>query len=620
VVPGADDPQSEIWCLAHAAEPGAADNASGVAVCLEAARILEDLIASGKMRRPRRSIRFLNGFECYAFFHYLEHQPRFDRPLAGICVDTVGLQPRHCGGRLYWHSTIPMSAQFVNDIGRTLYSRLFTGGRATYRVRSAPFVATSDTLIGDPVYGFPCPWLTNCWRRYGTPYSVYHSSGDLPNLLSRPALAALAAGTAGYLAVLADLDTDSVIQLAKAETGRLTAMLRRGVEAPAEALLRAQHEQSLLQLERWFWGGTREAGIAALADCRRRFEACRAKGRSRGSRSGNAGAVPYRTAPLTPDPNNLLPPLAQRVRSGRLRPWALYWADGKRNCAEIARLLSGEYGATVPVEEVADYFETMAATGYARLVPAAALVSSAQLVRDLRRLGLRRGMDVMVHASLAAVGHVAGGPATVVDALLSVIGARGNLLMPSFNHREAALFNPAATRTVSGVIAETMWRRPDCVRSEHPTHAVAAIGPQAADWCADHVARGIWGANSPIGALLAADGYILSLGVDHECRTVYHLAEIDLAAPCMDSFGVTDRVLTADGSVAEVPGLAFRATLCPQPSAALGSMLDAAGRQQHGNVGNARSTLAKARDIWLMRRRQLADACPRCRVRPHPGR
>ena len=117
---GACDPQDEIWAVAHSMEPGAADNASGIAVCIEAVRALSSMIAAGELRRPKRSIRFLAGYECYGFFHYLEYGKRLQPPLAGVCVDCVGIRPEFCGGLLKWHDTVPSSAGFVNDIGYAL--------------------------------------------------------------------------------------------------------------------------------------------------------------------------------------------------------------------------------------------------------------------------------------------------------------------------------------------------------------------------------------------------------------------------------------------------------------------------------------------------------------------
>ncbi len=100
IVRGADDVQDEVWAIAHSAEPGAADNASGVVQTLEIARLLEGLIASGKIKRPRRSIRLLNAYECYGFFAYLERKRRLQTPLAGVCIRHGG-HPARCVWRAF---------------------------------------------------------------------------------------------------------------------------------------------------------------------------------------------------------------------------------------------------------------------------------------------------------------------------------------------------------------------------------------------------------------------------------------------------------------------------------------------------------------------------------------
>ncbi|HES57920.1 MAG TPA: aminoglycoside N(3)-acetyltransferase, partial [Firmicutes bacterium] len=47
------------------------------------------------------------------------------------------------------------------------------------------------------------------------------------------------------------------------------------------------------------------------------------------------------------------------------------------------------------------------------------------LVRDLRALGVRPGMLLMVHASLSGLGWVIGGVVTVMDALRDAAGDDG---------------------------------------------------------------------------------------------------------------------------------------------------------------------------------------------------
>jgi aminoglycoside 3-N-acetyltransferase len=271
------------------------------------------------------------------------------------------------------------------------------------------------------------------------------------------------------------------------------------------------------------------------------------------------------------------------------------------------------------LEQVGDFFEAHAELGYVDLTEPEAMISKARLVADLRALGLESGMDVMVHSSLSRLGHVIGGADTVIEALLAVIGDAGTLMMPSFNHRSARVFNPLTTPTTNGAIPDAMWRRPEAVRSLHPTHAVAAIGPRAEPYCHGHLEAGIWAADSPIGRLIHGGGYILSLGVTHEASTAYHVAEISVPCSCVDQFGHIDRVVMPDGTVQEVRGLAWRSAACPVPPSRLDVTLDARGLQRHGKVGNADATLVRALDLWSVRREHLADVCPTCTIQPESG-
>ncbi len=56
-------------------------------------------------------------------------------------------------------------------------------------------------------------------------------------------------------------------------------------------------------------------------------------------------------------------------------------------------------------------------------------VTRSRLVSDLRALGLAEGDTLMFHTRLSALGYVAGGARTVIEALLEVVGVRGTLLV-----------------------------------------------------------------------------------------------------------------------------------------------------------------------------------------------
>ncbi|GMV82682.1 MAG: hypothetical protein AMXMBFR7_38660 [Planctomycetota bacterium] len=612
VVRGAADPQDEVWAVAHSSEPGALDNASGVAVCVEIARVLEALIAKGALPRPKRSIRFLSGYECYGFFHYLEHARRLQPPLAGVCIDTVGAKPELCEQHLRWHATVPGSADFVDELGSRCLEAASTIDSAGYVLERRPFVSTEDTLLGDPQFGFPCPWLTN------HPFRGYHSDADTPKLLHAPGLALSAAAMAGYLYYLADAATPEALEMAESVTSRTLAALAEPGLSPALAHLRREaHRTNLNRLRRWWWGGRK-------SDLEARFAAAAARVAAAGPRAEPSAAksspVVRRTAPLAPAAENTPPELWQRIAQSGLSKWALYWADGNRTLEEIRQLIGAGRKQALEAQAVLDYFRALEQLGYVRLSQPRGQASRAQLVRDLKRLGVKPGMDLMVHSSLSKVGPVAGGVETVIDALLEAIGARGTLLMPSFNHFAARVYNPLTTPTTNGALPDAFWRRTEAVRSLQGTHAVAALGPKAEWFCAGHLEHGIWAAKSPIGRLVHHGGYILGLGVDNTSSTAYHIGEISLGCGCLDMFGSRDWVVTESGEAMEAGGLAWRAGGCPVSPRKLDSDLDAAGLQRHGKVGQADCMLVKAHDVWATRRKQLEKICPGCSVKPHRRR
>ncbi|MBT5873306.1 MAG: M28 family peptidase [Candidatus Latescibacteria bacterium] len=644
IVEGKDDPQDEIWVLAHSAEPGAVDNASGVSVCLEMARVLQDLIAEGKIPRPRRSIRFLNAYECYGFFHYMEHVKRLQTPLAGVCLDTLGIRPELCDGNLSWRSTIPMSAGFVDRIGEQMLRATLELGNPGYTLHSGAFIATSDTLAGDPQHGFPCPWLTTHYLDEGV-YHAYHSSADTVDLLSADGLAVCASAIAGYLLYLANMGSEEIVQIAATETEKTASVLSGGLKVPGSGLapstrhvqgldqepvsgdqtllagdasyLREAHATSMKRLKRWMWGGDRRAVLTYLDESSKRIEAALAPyGVVEPTTEAGADSIPYRTAFLSPSLANVPEPVAKTIAAADLADWALFWANGQRSIGEISELLSCEYQEHVEVGRVIRYFGGLEALGYVRILSHDEWISKDMLIRDLNRLGLVPGMDVMVHSSLARIGYVEGGPDTVVDALLEAVGPEGTVLAPSFNHRTAEVYNPMTTPTISGSIPDALWRRTEAERSMQATHAVAAVGQRAAMYCCqDHYVQGIWSPESPIGRLVHGEGYLLSLGVAHDRTTAYHVAETSMRCGCIDPFGNTDRVVI-QGEVQQVRGLAFRSEECPVDPMMLHEPLRSRGLEAFGKVGNADSTLVKGKDLWDMRREQLGDSCRTCSIKP----
>ena len=622
LVIGRAAPQEEVWALAHGGEPGALDNASGVAVCVEIARILEALIAQGRLARPRRTIRLTTGYACIGAFAYLQQVRRHQIPLAGVCIGSVGARPDVCDGRLQWNATTPMTAGFVNEPGATMIDQSLRLVDPGYRLARGPFVSSPETLIADPKYGFPCGYLCT-ERRRGSPFDACRTSGDAVEWLSADGLAACAIAMAGYLYFLADAGTADALEWAAAETRRaLRQLAGADLNAARADHVRRRHRISLLGIRRWMWGGEHREIEIRLSDEERTVSRAAAgvvaPSPRRRARPG-MNRIPRRTAPLTPLAGNLPEEAARRIGRLALPSWTLYWADGQRSLSALAAILRAELDRDVDADAVAEYFGIMAELGYVKLMNPRTMIGRARLIADIRALGVRPGMDLVVHSSLAAVGEVKGGPDTVIDALQAAVGRRGTLLMPSFNHFEAHVYNPLTTSTKTGAIADAFWRRPQAVRSLQATHPVAAIGPKAERLCAGHLEAGIWGANSPLGKLIREDGWILSLGVDHRSSSVYHVAQSTAGSLCLDLFGSVNRVLMPDGQVVQTRGLATGGRGgCPVSLQETVKILERRGLCRHGRVGCAEAILTRAQDLWRVHSRRLAQHCSACPKRPVP--
>ncbi len=106
---------------------------------------------------------------------------------------------------------------------------------------------------------------------------------------------------------------------------------------------------------------------------------------------------------------------------------------------------------------------------------------------------------MMYRSRYKSLGGVLGGPRTVVDALLEVVGPQGTLVVPTFTHSGTTHFDPRSSPSLNGAITEAARAHPCAVRSWHPTHAVTVIGPSAAELVRDDLERGALGrVRSPV--------------------------------------------------------------------------------------------------------------------------
>lgn len=178
------------------------------------------------------------------------------------------------------------------------------------------------------------------------------------------------------------------------------------------------------------------------------------------------------------------------------------------------------------------------------------------LVEAFCGLGLERGDSVIAHTSCRSLGPVEGGADTVIEALLEAVGPQGNLMLPTFNYtspRPEPYYDPAETPCRTGIIPEIGRRRPGVVRSLHPTHSVAALGPDADALTRGHLEGRAMGIGSPIDRLAQMGGKVLLLGVGHTSNSMVHVGEERAGLPKVGRLGAPQRVkvLTPDRGVIE---------------------------------------------------------------------
>ncbi len=220
-------------------------------------------------------------------------------------------------------------------------------------------------------------------------------------------------------------------------------------------------------------------------------------------------------------------------------------------------------------------------------------IGRAEIVRQLRALGVGEGGVLLVHASFRTVRPVEGGPAGLIAALREAIGPAGTLVMPSWCDDDSVPFDPLASPVAAdlGILAETFWRLPGVVRTDH-AFAFAAAGPWAGHITADPLPLPPHRPESPVGRVHELDGEILLLGVGHDADTTIHLAEVLAGVP----YGITKHITVLRNGRPERLDY-FETDHCCERFALADGWLRGRGAQAEGPIGHAHARLFRARDV-----------------------
>ncbi len=173
-------------------------------------------------------------------------------------------------------------------------------------------------------------------------------------------------------------------------------------------------------------------------------------------------------------------------------------------------------------------------------------MNKAQLVEELKKIGLQEGMVIEVHSSLSSFGYVEGGAETVIEALMECVGENGSIFMPALALSpemelteedkvmgitvKIKVLPEDAPRTAMGIIADTFRKREDVITG----HGVI----RTAGWGLHAEEAGKGG----LDYVIHNGGKVLLLGVDIYKLTAMHYVEDALPKEIGEMFAPTEEI------------------------------------------------------------------------------
>ncbi len=248
-VAGADPSLAPVAFFAHVDEPGAVDNASGVAGLVELAVAMRGAIEDGALERPARGVVFLAGMELESVPLYLEATGV--RPHAAIALDMIGASPEVTGASLLlermpeplvestasfdqpsgWGAPSPAPSasppSALDEYVSAALSRVVPGGG-----RSHPFEGGSDHV---PFLEAGIPAML-VWH---FPDDAYHTSLDRIDRVSVDRIALVASALGAVALGFASTDSRDVAEIVAAVEAAARVRLAVIQVAPRPETLRA---------------------------------------------------------------------------------------------------------------------------------------------------------------------------------------------------------------------------------------------------------------------------------------------------------------------------------------------------------------------------------------------
>ncbi|MFC1528954.1 hypothetical protein ACFL5B_03505, partial [Candidatus Latescibacterota bacterium] len=210
-ISGSGSEGEDVLVVSHLYEWGANDNCTGSASDLEAFGTLNDLILSGVLPRPRRTIRMWLGFEKYGSMAYAVHniERLRNKTIACVCCDTPAenfdLSLMAVSISMNFNACPSYTDALFPEVARRFHDRY--APNKLWEIR--PFSSGLDNFFGDPMIGVPLNAIS--LNKGG---HLHHNSMDTIEKVDPRSLRVLSIINAVYLYYLADAGYDNISEIA----------------------------------------------------------------------------------------------------------------------------------------------------------------------------------------------------------------------------------------------------------------------------------------------------------------------------------------------------------------------------------------------------------------------
>lgn len=162
------------------------------------------------------------------------------------------------------------------------------------------------------------------------------------------------------------------------------------------------------------------------------------------------------------------------------------------------------------------------------------MITKSFLMDEFSALGMQPGDTIFVHSSYSSLGKapggVEGGPQTVIDAILEMIGLEGTLIMPTFNYDflRGTPWDMRTTPSQMGILTELVRQDKRAKRMFHAIYSMAAIGKHANELAA-HRSGDCFGETTIFTKFREWDAKILIIGLPYS-KSITFLHHCEQAA------------------------------------------------------------------------------------------